>query len=96
MPRRRGSLSQTLFELVTALVNGLPEFIYLAGLKYYGFVANTADGEIRRRGSHVASGSQINAIAQETASAGSGGQMCERPSKLSTRTESLVCSMSCR
>jgi hypothetical protein len=41
------------FEQIAALMNCFPEFIDLARLKLYGFIANAADWEIRRlRGSH--------------------------------------------
>jgi hypothetical protein len=50
--RRRGSTSQTHLEQITALVNGLPKFIYLAGLKLYGLIANTANGQVRSESSH--------------------------------------------
>jgi hypothetical protein len=47
-------------------MNCFPEFIHLAGLNLYGFIANTADAEIRRRRSHVVLRERIHQIAQET------------------------------
>src|ERR1035438_3032556 len=45
---------------VTALVNGLQEFIYIAGRKDYGFAADTTNRQIGSRSGHGASGESWN------------------------------------
>ena len=63
----RGSSSQTHFEQIASLVNRLSEFINFAGFKLYGFIADTAEGEMRRRtGSHETASRANHQNAQET------------------------------
>jgi hypothetical protein len=45
--RRTGSPSQTDLQQIASLMDDLPEFIYLTGLKGYRFIANTTDWTIR-------------------------------------------------
>src|ERR1700728_828677 len=46
--RRTGGPSQTDLQPIASLMDDLPEFIYLTGLKGYRFIANTTDWTIRR------------------------------------------------
>ena len=74
-------------------MNRLSEFIDLARFKLYGFIANTADSEMRRRwGNHETASRANHQIAQETGHPewGSSRGMCKRPLELSTETHACM------